>query len=138
MKRQKGQLSLQVLIFGSIAVFILSGFVLWAETHITTVQREANKSLAFDIAESGVEYYRWHLAHVPGDYQDGTGGPGPYVHDFYDKEGNLLGKFSLNITPPVVGSTVTTIRSTGTIEVDPTIEKIIEVKMGIPSFAKFA
>ncbi|OGY60034.1 MAG: hypothetical protein A3H06_01365 [Candidatus Colwellbacteria bacterium RIFCSPLOWO2_12_FULL_44_13] len=138
MKRQKGQLSLQVLIFGSIAVFILSGFVLWAETHITTVQREANKSLAFDIAESGVEYYRWHLAHDPDDYEDGTGSPGPYIHEFLDKEGNVVGEFLLEITPPAVGSTVITVRSTGRTVADPTIEKIIEVKMGIPSFAKFA
>ncbi len=30
-----------------------------------------NREMAFQIAEAGVNYYRWHLAHNKTDYKDG-------------------------------------------------------------------
>lgn len=135
---QKGQLTLAVLLFGSLAIMILAGFILWADLSLRSAYRNSNRALAFRIAEAGIEYYRWHLAHAPTDYRDGTDQPGPYIHNFYDKSGNLLGKFKLEITPPPLGSSVVTIRSTGTVEGVSGLEKTIEVKMAKPSFAKYA
>lgn len=137
-KDQRGQLSLAVLIFGTVAIIILSGFIIWADLNLKSAYRSNDRDMAFRIAEAGIEYYRWHLAHAPTDFQDGTGLPGPYVHNYYDKNGDLLGTFTLEITPPPVGSTVVTIRSTGKIDWDNTVEKIIEVKLAKPSFAKYS
>lgn len=138
MRNKKGQLSLQVLIFGMVSIIVISGFALWASSFLKFSLRDFNKTLAFSISEAGIEYYRWHLAHAPQDFKDGTGGPGPYIHSYYDKNGILLGQFSLEITPPPVGSTIVGIKSTGQLAADSSIEKIIKVKMGIPSFAKYA
>lgn len=137
-KNNKGQLSLQVLIFGAVAIILLSGFLMWADATIKYVARYSERALALQIAEAGIEYYRWHLAHSPQDFQDGTGQPGPYAHDYYDRDGNKLGQFILDITPPSVGSTIVVIKSTGHVDSDSTVEKIIQVKMGIPSYAKYA
>ena len=93
---------------------------------------------AFQIAEAGINYYRWHLAHAPDDYQDDTGGPGPYVHDYTDNVGNVIGQFSLDITPPPLGSTIATIKSTGYLTTNPNNSRTITVEMGIPSFSNFA
>lgn len=134
----RGQLTLHILIFSTVAIIILSGFVLWADASIRAVYRDSEKSLAFMIAESGVEYYRWHLAHNQSDYQDGTGNPGPYTHNFTDKDGTLLGTFSLDIAPPPNGSTVVHIVSTGQVSGTTPIEKQVEAKLAIPSFAKYA
>lgn len=133
-----GQLSLEVLFFATIVVILITGFIFLALTFLKLSVRDFNKTSAFTVAESGIEYYRWHLAHAPTDYKDGTNNPGPYVHDYYDKDGNLIGHFSLEITPPPTGSTIVKIRSTGTVTADSSIQKIIEVKLGIPSFAKYA
>src|SRR3989338_6107489 len=97
---QKGQLTLSILLFGSIAIIIL------VDLNLNSAYRNIHRDLAFRIAEAGIEYYRWHLAHAQTDFQDGTGQPGPYIHDFYDKSGNLIGKYELEIIPPIVGSTV--------------------------------
>ena len=137
-KNNKGQLSLQVLIFGSIAIILLSGFLIWADSTVRYVARYSERAQALQIAEAGVEYYRWHLAHAAQDFQDGTGHAGPYIHDYYDKDGNLIGQFILYITPPSVGSTIVTIKSVGHVSSDSTIEKAVQVKMGIPSYAKYA
>ncbi|MGD0977232.1 MAG: hypothetical protein ABR875_02995 [Minisyncoccia bacterium] len=135
---QKGQLSLLVLIFAAVAVLILSGLLVWANNRQTSAAHDVNKAQAFDVAESGIEYYRWHLAHAHTDYQDGTGHAGPYVHPFYNKNGVQIGQFSLAITAPPTGSTVVTVTSTGTILTDTTVSKTITVKMAIASFAKYA
>jgi len=135
---QSGQLTIAVLLFGFVAIIILSGLILWVDVNLRSAQRTIHRDLAFRIAEAGVEYYRWHLAHAPTDFQDGTGQPGPYLHDFFDKDGNLIGEFELDITPPDSGSTLVIIKSTGRIEGVSGLEKTIEVKMAKPSFAKFA
>jgi len=126
---QKGALTLQVLIFGAIAVILLSGFLIWADMIVKSILRYSERALAFTVAEAGVEYYRWHLAHAPEDYQDGTGGAGPYTHDYFDKNNDKIGEFILDITEPLIGSTVVTIKSTGKVVSDATIEKIVEVKI---------
>lgn len=135
---KKGIISLQLLVFSSIILMLVISFSALTQSTLNSSFRSLNKTIAFSIAEAGIEYYRWHLAHNPTDYQDGTGNPGPYVHNYYDKNGNILGTFTLEITPPAVGSTVVTIKSTGKMLADSTVEKIIKVKMGIPSLAQYA
>ncbi|MEK7552740.1 MAG: hypothetical protein AAB505_01370, partial [Patescibacteria group bacterium] len=93
---------------------------------------------AFQIAEAGIEYYRWHLAHAPQDFQDGTGVPGPYVHEYKDRDGQVIGNFTLTITPPAVGSTVVTVASTGRTVENPSVSRTIEVRLAIPSLARYA
>src|SRR3989344_2980642 len=134
----KGQLTIQLLIFGGIAVILLSGFLIWLDTITKTVIRGQDRAQALAIAEAGIEYYRWHIAHAPTDFQDGTTSTGPYTHPYYDKDGMMIGNFILDITPPPLGSSIVTIQSTGKIESDPSVQKMIKVKMGIPSFAQFA
>ena len=135
---RKAQLSIQVLLVGFVTSIVLSGLVVWVDSHVRSVGRAELNSLAFAIAESGIEYYRWHLAHDPDDFQDGTGEEGPYIHSYNDKNGEKIGEFELGITAPATGSSIVTIRSTGKIEDVSSIEKIIEVKMAPASLARFA
>ena len=92
-KNIKGQLSMQMLIYGGLVTILLTGFLSWTSNIVTSDLKFSNRTLAFSIAQAGVEYYRWHLAHAPEDYQDDTGGPGPYTHNYYDKSNNLVGQF---------------------------------------------
>ncbi|PIQ80123.1 MAG: hypothetical protein COV79_02160, partial [Parcubacteria group bacterium CG11_big_fil_rev_8_21_14_0_20_41_14] len=114
-KYNRGYMLIQVIVFGSIAVYILSALVGWASINVKATGQTFNREKALQIAEAGIDYYRWHLAHAPTDFQDGTGGLGPYVHDFRDKDGNIIGQFSLDITPPSLNSTLATVKSTGSI-----------------------
>ena len=137
---RSGQISVIMVFFVALTVTLITGFVFLATTFLQLSVREFNKSLAFSVAEAGIEYYRWHLAHAQSDYWDGQGATstGPYVHNYYNKDGILIGTFSLDITPPPVGSTVVKVRSTGKVTADSSIDKVIEVRMAIPSFAKYA
>ncbi|MEK7630146.1 MAG: hypothetical protein AAB432_02060 [Patescibacteria group bacterium] len=136
-KNRRGNLTLQVIIFGGLVIILASGFVLWSVTMLNLSLRNFHRALAFSVAEAGIEYYRWHLAHAPTDFEDGTGHPGPFTHDYYDRNGNLLGQFILDISPSTGSSTIITIQSTGHVAADPSIEKIILVKLGIPTLAQY-
>ena len=134
-----------VLVYNLILIFIFStvmlGALAYAVSQLRVIRGSVNREQAFQIAEAGVNYYQWHLAHFPQDFWDGNASttPGPYVHDYYDKDTNQkIGEFSLNITPPLVGSTITTIRSTGYTFDNPNQKRTVVVRYGIPSLAKYA
>ncbi|MBI2437039.1 MAG: pilus assembly PilX N-terminal domain-containing protein [Candidatus Magasanikbacteria bacterium] len=134
----RGSILLFVAIFGAISFTIIvlgvSGYAVFEQRASTSVYR---RDKAFHIAEAGINYYRWHLAHNPTDYQDGTGEAGPYVHEYTDKDGNLVGYFSLEIDEPLVGSSVVTIRSTGYTLEQPHTTRTIQVRVGFPSLADY-
>lgn len=129
-----------MVVFGAIAVVVIGALISWAAVNIKASRLALQREQALQIAEAGIDYYRWHLAHASSDYYDGLAATstGPYVHTFADKDGNLLGTFSLTITPPLVGSTIVNIESDGRINANPAIVRKLKVKLGIPSIAKYA
>lgn len=137
-KKENGYLLVQVLVFGAAGVIIIGGLIGWAGTSLKLSRHLASREQAFQIAEAGVEYYRWHLAHAPTDFKDGGTGSGPYIHPYKDKDGNTLGQFSLTITSPAVGSTLVTITSLGEVFDGSGAKRTVESKMAIPSLAKYA
>src|SRR3990167_8539563 len=116
----KGIIIVQTMVFAAIVVIIIGALSSFAATTIKSGRINFNREQAFQAAEAGIDYYRWHLAHAPTDYQDGTGIAGPYVHELKDKSGNTVAEFSLDITPPPLGSTIVKINSTGSSTLDPT------------------
>ncbi len=143
-KRDRGYALLAAIFMITVGIAFTVGYVNWSIVSLKIAQQSLNREQALQIAESGVEYYRWHLAHDEDDFCDGKGtctgaGPfGPFVHSFYDRNDEIIGEFSLLITPPAIGSTITEIESTGTLSSNPDIDREITVRLGIPSFARYS
>ena len=135
---KRGYLIIHTIVYGAIALILITGLANWGSVNIRVGRDAALREQAFQIAEAGIEYYRWHLAHVSTDYQDGTGAPGPYVHEYRDATGAVIGTFTLTITPPPIGSTLVIVVSEGVVTANPSITRRIEAKFAIPSIAKFA
>jgi hypothetical protein len=138
--RRGSSLILFTLVFGTITVsMIVLGIAQYALTEYKASIHTYNRDVALHIAEAGIQYYRWHLAHDSDDYTDGTGGlSGPYEHEFYDKNGDLLGYFSLEITAPASGSTIVGVRSTGWTINQPQSSRTISVRLGFPALTDYA
>lgn len=138
--KKTGFILVNTLVFGVIAIVVTTALVNWGGTMLKNTRQLAAKEQAMQIAEAGIDYYRWHLAHASNDYKDGTATTtnGPFVHDFEDKDGNVIGQFALTITPPITGSTLIKIKSKGTVVSSPTVSRTIQVSLAIPSFAKYA
>lgn len=95
--------------------------------------RQVALDQALNIAEAGVNYYRWHLAHAPDDFESDIG-----VHEYRDPQGDLVGSFELAITPPIDGSTIVTITSTGWSADFPSVKRTIAAQYGQSSLASFS
>ncbi|MEI6843296.1 MAG: hypothetical protein WCK48_02205 [bacterium] len=137
-KLQSGSILVQAFVFGTISIVIIGALISWAGVNIKASRVAIYREQALQIAEAGIDYYRWHLAHNQTDYQDGTATSGPYIHDFLDKDGTKVGTFTLDITPPPTGFTLVKIKSTGKVLADPTVSRSILVQLAIPSLAKYA
>lgn len=128
----------QVLVFAGLAVVVTVALAGFLSVVLKASAKQTSREQAFQIAESGLEYYRWHLAHAQTDYQDGTGQAGPYVHDYLDADGHKIGTFTLAITPPATGSTVVTVKSTGAYLGTTTATRAVQETLAIPSVARYA
>ncbi|HVS79580.1 MAG TPA: hypothetical protein VHF05_01245 [Candidatus Paceibacterota bacterium] len=137
-KAAKGTILVQTLVFSALAVLLMSALAVGAGAAVKASRVATIREQAIQVAEAGIDYYRWHLAHAQSDYQDGTGAAGPYVHDFYDAAGEKVGTYTLTITPPPTGSTIVTIQSTGAMDANPEVTRTIVAQLAIPSLAKYA
>lgn len=138
-KKNKGDALLLLIVVISIFSVVMPPIISWTITINKVIKQTVKKEQALQIAEAGINYYQWHLAHFPSDYQDGTGAAGPYVHNYVDLDSGItLGQYSLVITPPVNGSTIVTITSTGTTNETPAVSRTITARYGIPSLAVYS
>ncbi|MCX6752666.1 MAG: pilus assembly PilX N-terminal domain-containing protein [Candidatus Nomurabacteria bacterium] len=136
-RKNKGMIIVQTLVFAAIAVMIIGALASFAATSVKSARITYNREQAFQSAEAGIDYYRWHLAHASTDYTDGTYGLG-YAHPLIDKNGNTIGQFSLNITAPTQGSSLVKIKSTGSSSLDSTQLRKISAQLAKPSIAEHA
>ncbi len=136
--RKPGQEFIAVIILVSIAMVVGLAVVSLLQLQQREGKKLGQNEQTYHIAEAGIHYYRWHLAHNPDDFQDGTGAAGPYVHEYKNRDGVVIGQFSLTITPPPSGSTVTTIRSTGSLIGNPVPTRTVVARLGIPSLSRYA
>jgi hypothetical protein len=138
--QSKGYLLVTVLVFGAAFFTIISGFIGYIITQSNLINQKVELQLAGDIAEGGLNYYKWFLAHFPGDTTDGTGLPGPYVHTYYDPEGGAIGEFSLEVAGTTYCGDVASIEvtSTGSIYQNPDINRTISARYARPSVADYS
>lgn len=139
-KKQAGVLLVLVLVFGAIFFVIFSSFVGYVVTQSQLTKHRANKTQALNIAEAGLDYYKWRLAHYPNDTTDGTTTAQPYVHEYSDPEGATIGAFSLEISSTTAcGETSSVnITSTGYTYEQPNVKRVIYGKYAQPTVAAYA
>jgi len=77
---QSGAMLIFIVVFTGIFVVIMTGLISLISYQKKLSDSRVAQIQALHIAEAGINYYRWHLAHDPDDYQDGTGYAGPYIH----------------------------------------------------------
>jgi type II secretory pathway pseudopilin PulG len=129
-----------------IAASILGGAVLTVIlNNFFVVGNNVQSQQAFNIAEAGINYYLWHMAHNGTDYKDGqttpttpdaTLGYGPYVHNYTDTNVQNAGTYTLWIKPQGNGSTIASVRSIGK-AAGSNITRTVQAQIGAASFASY-
>ena len=87
---QRGVIVAYVLVFGAIALTLLGGLLGFVITQLKMTEQKTSWNEALNIAEAGIDYYRWCLNN--GIESNCTG-----EKDYTDSGGNVRGKFSLAI-----------------------------------------
>lgn len=137
-KSQRGSITASLLIVAASFIIVIYGLTFILSNQLDFSFRQSAFDQSLNIAEAGIQYYRWHLAHAPEDFTDGTTDPGPYIHPYQDLQGKEIGKYSLEITPPQQGSSIITIKSTGWVNDYPETKRTITAQYGIPSLTKYS
>ena len=130
---QRGSILVLVIVF--CAVFMAIGVSLiqiMSLLHKASLKKQKLEQ-TFQIAEAGINFYKWRLAHEPENY-----GGGGTDYDYYNIDGEKIGHYHLEIGEPPLGSTVVTVTSTGHIDSDPGITRVLEARLAIPALSDYA
>lgn len=129
-----------VLAFMGIFLIILGTITSYALQQARYGRALLAREQAFNIAEAGLEYYRWFLAHFPDDLQNGTGQPGPYAYEVSDPEGGAIGSAELTITGSTQCGVVqwVDITARGTANASPGFPRTLYARYMRPSVAAYS
>jgi hypothetical protein len=138
--QKKGYLLVLILVFGAIFFTMAVAFMGFIVTQHKAQVFNYNKERALDIAEAGLNYYKWFLAHNPNDVTNGTGLPGPYVGVYSDPEGAAIGEFSLEVASSTACGEMyaVDIYSTGNTYEEPEAGRQVYARYARPTIAEYA
>lgn len=136
----RGYLIVLILVFGSIFFVILSAFMGFVIDQKVLQRIKQNEERAQSIAEAGLNYYKWYLAHNPNDITNGTTTPQPYVIEYSDPEEGPIGAYELEISGnEACGDIVSVdIQSTGYTYNDPSRRKVLQARYARPTVSEYA
>lgn len=135
-----GFLLVLTLVFFGVFMLMLSAAIGFLVTQYRVAEHRYQLERASEIAEAGLNYYRWYLAHNPDDVTNGTGLPGPYTHVYSDPELGPIGEFSLDISSTTFCGDVASIEvsSTGFTYDKPNLQRTISARYTQPTVAEYA
>jgi len=133
-KNNKGAVLTLVLVFGSVFVLLFGGLFGFIFVQYRQASQKAAWSESLNIAEAGINYYRWCLSHeIEASCATEPGGK-----NYYGPDGSLIGRFFLEITSTAsCGETIQRkIISTGWTDKYPEVKRKVSVLYARTSVAK--
>lgn len=143
----KGSVLAYGLIIMSVVAVLLSSILTFVVSQIKNSFYERAKQQSFQIAESGIDFYQWYLAHqtdgrttaqIEAFWDSGTayGVDSPYERAYDDPGGGTTGHYRITVVPPIAGSTIVTVTSVGWTDQYPENTKTIAVRFRRPSWSE--
>ncbi len=142
-RRRQGSVLAYVLIIMSACLILLTSIITFVVSQLQYSMKQHDREQALQIAEGGVHFYKWYLAHqldgrtasqVQAFWASGSvlGKTTPYVAD-YDN-----GQYSITVTPPTTGSTIVHVTSVGYTTANPALTRTVKVRLRRPSWSESA
>ena len=146
-QKTKGTALVYGLIIMTVVAIVLTSIISFVASQTKYALQIHAREQSFQIAESGIQFYRWYLAHqVEGRTASqvatfwATGNPygvaTPYEADYKDPSGSVIGRYKLEVIPPAGYSTSVTVLATGWTYRYPTHTRIIEVRFRKPAWSE--
>ena len=140
LRNEKGSVLIVALTFAFVFLILFTSMLSLVVNQWTEQKQHLARAQALQIAEGGLDYYKWFLAHYPDDYTNKTGTSGPYVIDYEDHEDGVVGQFSLDIqgnnqcNQPMSIDIV----STGWSNTDTNMQRTVAGRYARPSISEYA
>lgn len=130
---QRGSAFLLTLFYSALFILMFGATLQFVLVQHKAVQHDLWNTQAIYLADAGVQYYRWHLAHNPTEFADDTG-----AHQLNDPQGGPFGSYDITVTPPSTGTTTTVITAEGSPTASSSSTKRVRTRYGKPSLAHYA
>lgn len=137
---QRGVTTLLVLLYMALFVLILSTISGYALTQSRYGRALAAREQALHVAEAGLEYYRWYLAHNPSIMVSGAGLVSPKSYTEVDPETGAVGDATVTATATLQCGTVQWIdlQSKGIASADRLFPRNLNARYMRPSVAEYS
>jgi hypothetical protein len=150
-QNKKGSAIAYALVLVSIISIIFFSVVQFVSNQSKSALENQSSQQAFQIAEAGINFYRWYLAHETDgkssiqirDFWQSTSpapiglGESEYEEEYKDSQGGPIGKYSIKAERPVPGSTIVNVTVTGWTYKYPKIQRKIKVRFRRPSWSEY-
>ena len=150
-KKKQGSAIAYALVIIAMVSILLSSVVRFIVTQVNNAYQVQSREEAFQIAESGVNFYHWYLAHQTDgknsaqvrDFWSNTspypyGINTPFEKEYVDAQGAAIGKFKIEVQKPDTGSTIVNVKVTGWTYKYPMVKRIIAVRLRRPSWSEYS
>jgi Tfp pilus assembly protein PilX len=148
LKNKNGSALAYCLIIMTVVLIILVSMLQYITSQVKNSEYQASREEAFQIAESGINFYQWYLAYMTSgettqqiqsfwQNQNPLGVATSYTVSYKDTNGNAIGYYKLTVTPPVTGSTIVNVTSVGWTNKYPNATRTIQVRLRRPSWSEF-
>ncbi len=148
-KKRGSALAYGLVIMASVSI-LLTSILTFVTSQIKNSLYTNAKEQSFQIAESGIHFYKWYLAHstdgrttqqLQSFWNSGTalGVATPYEADYQDPStGDIIGRYRIEVTPPTQGSTIVIAKATAWTVKYPGSTRTIQVRFRRPSWSEWA
>lgn len=146
---KKGSALAYALIMMAVVAVILTSLLQYITSQLKFSIYKKDREQAFQVAESGLYFYRWYLAHqvsgrtvqqIKDFWNSGTayGIEEPYEAEFFDPEGGAIGKYRIEVQKPDAHSTILMVKSTGWTYKEPDAKRVVQARFRRSSWSEYA
>ncbi|MFZ3073952.1 MAG: hypothetical protein WA093_02360 [Minisyncoccales bacterium] len=134
---RKGIIITYVLVFGAVFLLMLAGLFGYILLQLRQSLQRVASSEALNIAEAGIDYYRWCANN---EVQDDCAKGADYYYDYYDGNGVLAGEFSIIASSTLSCGKTSQLQITaiGRTRQFPGLERKVRITYGRESVAKYS
>ncbi len=129
------------LVFGAVFLGLLGALTSFVLLENRLQDQKDAQGRAFAIAEAGLEYYRWFLAHYPGNITNGvSGGPSTFTLPYYDPEGAQEGNYTLTLNANAACGEISSVDivSRGWASDMPSVTQTVSARYAQPSVGRYS
>ncbi|MFM2339958.1 MAG: hypothetical protein RLZZ360_594 [Candidatus Parcubacteria bacterium] len=130
----RGFLMIYVLVFASVFMVILTSFVTFIVTQSRLIEQRMQFEQSGQIAEAGLDYYKWYLAHNPNSTTTSLTGV------YNDPELGAIGEYQLTLASTSYCGTVMSrqVSSRGHTYKDPSVSRTLSARYARPNVAEYS